>query len=440
MSNAIVFKYSPTLAKRLLKCNDNWSSSDSSYIKRKLRYHLREQFQEKCFYCGVELQTGNAKAEIDHIVPKGDYRSFTFRPENLVWSCRECNTTKGTNDTLIEGLRGVTYSYNDYPLNSHDYEIVHAYFDNYEDHIELEDNLFITAKAGSSKGVQTILMCGLYRLQLTQDKVKAIMKEKEIERKAYTKVTGIFENKSNEEYESEIRKIIDGVDEELENFKLINEVLSTPEIFDIGYSIIKFKNVHLFNERNKKLFAYFSKKGYMLNYYINLYNYINEKVNIKREIENYLVSFKEKKTLSNILKSHDEFMYFKQECDSGNINIDNRVKRFFIKKRDCLILTKTDFVILNYLIKNIKIIEYICKEMLNIASNKDFIPLLLDLTPQSIQKTIDISKINNDNLHLKGISHIPVLHDWFNHMSYDSKNLKSTLKICEDLKQIEGIL
>ena len=145
--------------KELLSIKD-WSgkqwdkppSENISDIKDKIRTQL-ESVQTSCAYCGLKLK-GTSRGQIEHIAPKAYYRypQFTFTLLNLVLACGYCNgfDKKGTSDTIavVEKL-----------YKKCEFNIVHPYFHDPDDHYEWTDNtieVLIQVKNGSAKGLKSI--------------------------------------------------------------------------------------------------------------------------------------------------------------------------------------------------------------------------------------------------------------------------------------------
>ncbi|ENV66149.1 Uncharacterised protein [Acinetobacter junii] len=58
----------------------------------------------KCAFCEAQLQTGTAYMEIEHFKDKDTYPEHVVDWENLLPSCKRCNTTKGTHDVVTEPI------------------------------------------------------------------------------------------------------------------------------------------------------------------------------------------------------------------------------------------------------------------------------------------------------------------------------------------------
>lgn len=84
---------------KLVRTNPEWGHSSVYQLERRIREHLESTFKMTCFYCKHPINNGIVSAEIDHILYKDKYKYFTFRPENLVLSCKKCNTSKSVHDS-----------------------------------------------------------------------------------------------------------------------------------------------------------------------------------------------------------------------------------------------------------------------------------------------------------------------------------------------------
>lgn len=60
---------------------------------RKLRESVREEFEDKCAYCGSKLGLTDLGA-IEHFYPKRSYPEKIYDLENLLLACNICNVTK----------------------------------------------------------------------------------------------------------------------------------------------------------------------------------------------------------------------------------------------------------------------------------------------------------------------------------------------------------
>jgi len=128
-----------------------------------LKNHIKEDYcikqRKKCAYCNTELESKCNGSHIDHIVPRYFKPIWTYEPINLCLSCEQCNTKKSDQNTLSNLSLYATIP----PRMNLAYTIIHAHFDDWNDHLFYEDGFFITFQQNSNKGQNTIGVCGLYR-------------------------------------------------------------------------------------------------------------------------------------------------------------------------------------------------------------------------------------------------------------------------------------
>lgn len=126
-----------------------------------------------CCYCRKRLAR-KKEDQIDHIIFKSDYPNFTFQPKNLVLACKRCNNKKLAKDVLNAQYREEVKNrpWDNYPMETNYYNIIHPYIDNYFDHIRIENDIFYLSKNGSSKGINTIDMVKLHSFDFLEQKVK----------------------------------------------------------------------------------------------------------------------------------------------------------------------------------------------------------------------------------------------------------------------------
>ena len=65
---------------------------------------LKVMSHNKCCYCECNLNNSGAYMEIDHFHDKKDYPNEVVSWENLLPSCKTCNSKKSTHDTLKEPI------------------------------------------------------------------------------------------------------------------------------------------------------------------------------------------------------------------------------------------------------------------------------------------------------------------------------------------------
>lgn len=145
-----------TIASKFNDHND-WSKSCFSEFKVNLKEHMRLVQHNRCCYCKKELFHDIGEVDIEHVLSKSKYPTFTFHPLNLALSCRSCNTKKGSKNVLVKS------EISKYPVNSNAYSIVHPNIDNFSEHLSINEGYVFEAL--TSKGSHTITVCELFRLK-----------------------------------------------------------------------------------------------------------------------------------------------------------------------------------------------------------------------------------------------------------------------------------
>ena len=146
----------------------SWTDKELDGFKENIRDYLRERQNGYCAFCRMEIHEENATAELEHIVNKGNRLDWMFLPQNLVLSCRLCNTSKSTN----KSLKDMTIT--DYPTDGEDFLFVNPYFDRYSEHIEIRNDILYHGI--SKKGKYTVDKCHLNRINLTIARAKNVIK------------------------------------------------------------------------------------------------------------------------------------------------------------------------------------------------------------------------------------------------------------------------
>lgn len=149
--------------------NEYWEKPIYNRVKKNLKKYYCVAQKRMCIYCKTELETACHDEHIEHIVHKEFRPIWMFEPFNLGISCSQCNTKKGVKHALREFAQNAVIL----PIGSVYYKIIHPYFDIYDRHIELEDDLFIKAK-DNDKGKATIEMCELWRPLYADRRARAL--------------------------------------------------------------------------------------------------------------------------------------------------------------------------------------------------------------------------------------------------------------------------
>jgi uncharacterized protein (TIGR02646 family) len=140
--------------------SNDWFKPIFIRVKANVKKHFCVQQKRKCVYCKTELNSRCHSEHIEHVVNRALKPAWMFEPFNLGVSCGQCNTQKGEYNTLKPHLRVDNLAV--LPHGKQHYNIVHPHFDNYDEHLEIEDEYYIKAKT-VTKGEATIDMCKLWR-------------------------------------------------------------------------------------------------------------------------------------------------------------------------------------------------------------------------------------------------------------------------------------
>ena len=120
-------------------------------LKASIGRKLREIQYPHCIYCGIhENLVGNLQR--DHIAPRNPWIEFVFEAQNLVLACASCNGFLKKNN--FDTISSYSTEYKKCKFN-----IIHPYFDKYQDHIHFspqKNKIIIYPKRNSRKGKKTI--------------------------------------------------------------------------------------------------------------------------------------------------------------------------------------------------------------------------------------------------------------------------------------------
>ncbi len=143
----------------------DWSTSDGIYGARitRFREEVKEHYftaqRRRCCYCSIELHDHKITYDAEHILDKAEYPEYMFEPGNLAASCRLCNQSKYNHSVSASGQRFLTLS-----RDEGDYSIVHPHLDDWNDHLRFDLIGRIIAGEHSTKGPETIRLCGMAAL------------------------------------------------------------------------------------------------------------------------------------------------------------------------------------------------------------------------------------------------------------------------------------
>lgn len=146
---------------------EDWEKSTLKDFKGRVRQHYRDQQNDRCAYCRMDISSATGSFHIEHIIPKSLHPEWMYNPKNLCVACSNCNSAK-YNDNVLSSDK-----YTNLPSHSSDYLIVHPHLDNYFEHIQIVDGLLY--KGLTKKGKFTIKTCNLTRVGLLTERAKLLI-------------------------------------------------------------------------------------------------------------------------------------------------------------------------------------------------------------------------------------------------------------------------
>ena len=152
----------------------NWTAPSIEGLKTHLKTHLRAVTNELCAYCQRSFHGEFPMLiDIEHVLPKGNFPTLTFEPQNLSVACKRCNLfAKGRKWNFFNG-RTITDALLHWEEGSN-YQIIHPNLDVAEDHLTLflvqrgkARLLFYVKQPDSAKGAFTFDFFQLERLKIS---------------------------------------------------------------------------------------------------------------------------------------------------------------------------------------------------------------------------------------------------------------------------------
>lgn len=143
--------------------HDFWNDKIDDELKEfksKLKNFLKNAQNYECAFCKQKiLVTHNAAWDIEHIVSKKLKPNWMFNPKNLILSCKDCNTKKGSKKTLVNE------SIKSFPKTKKSFKTHNPHFEKYDENILcVESGFFYFPK--TQKGIDTIETYSLNRFYL----------------------------------------------------------------------------------------------------------------------------------------------------------------------------------------------------------------------------------------------------------------------------------
>lgn len=148
---------------------EDWSKSQYEVIKQRIKRELYLNQFDRCAYCRKVIEADAKYEPLEHIVAKSIKPQWMLHPKNLIVTCDSCNNLKGEVPTLFAAYENDE----NLPEISAAYVIFNPHYDNWQDHLTYEDDIFIVP-IPNSKGSETIRICKLDRYNTIINRAKEI--------------------------------------------------------------------------------------------------------------------------------------------------------------------------------------------------------------------------------------------------------------------------
>jgi 5-methylcytosine-specific restriction endonuclease McrA len=141
---------------------EDWFKKKFTPFKKEYKefYVSRQKF--RCAICRFKIQADGDYEDIDHVISRSDRKKWMFSFNNLVCTCHPCNRRKNADSTLNNSYK----RRRNFPDTFDAFLIFNPHYDEWSNHLKIEDDIFIVAKPGS-KGYETIQAYKLYRYQVS---------------------------------------------------------------------------------------------------------------------------------------------------------------------------------------------------------------------------------------------------------------------------------
>lgn len=140
------------------KVNKSYWAKKGKYLIYRKAVKIEHYFGQirRCAYCRKTLRTDAYWEDLDHIVAQTEKENWIFIPKNLIVTCEPCNRLKNAELTIKNPMLDI------FPNTSNDFKIFNPHFDNWSDHFEIFNSIFLRGKP-NTKGPDTYQYCHLYR-------------------------------------------------------------------------------------------------------------------------------------------------------------------------------------------------------------------------------------------------------------------------------------
>lgn len=177
-----------------------WDCDELTDIKKNIKLYLKDKWTEQCCYCSRGMEDEfNMVIDIEHILPKSQFKTLAFEPDNLHLSCKRCNMNiKNERTDFLQDLGQAHKDFRD----SANYKFIHPNLDTKGKHITyvnctINETKFIKFHPLTEKGQYSY---SYFRLE-------------NIERNSFSKAQGISEHieELHTEIPSEILKSLEAL-------------------------------------------------------------------------------------------------------------------------------------------------------------------------------------------------------------------------------------
>lgn len=139
-----------------------WGKSFMQDFYKETKLYFVGKQKTKCAYCRTTINIKGSGNAIEHITARDNKPNWMFVLHNLVVSCDNCNSSKGTKEMLRTGYN----TYGNLPANcpddSNSYYIFNPHRDKWSDHFKIEDGYFLKP-IPNTKGPFTYKELGMNR-------------------------------------------------------------------------------------------------------------------------------------------------------------------------------------------------------------------------------------------------------------------------------------
>ncbi|KGL61924.1 hypothetical protein [Polaribacter sp. Hel1_85] len=191
---------------------EDWDKSVFTTLKGNIRKHYGRRQNRKCAYCRLTINPDAYGNAIEHIMPRKHKPQWMFVQHNLTVACIGCNSSKGSDNTMISHENNYGHNANHCPSNSNEFKIFNPHFDKWSDHFEIQDKFFLVPKP-NTKGPATYKFCNMHRYQIVLDYIDVLNSRK----KSFKSITGRLRKEKRNYVKVELEKAKESILDFIEN-------------------------------------------------------------------------------------------------------------------------------------------------------------------------------------------------------------------------------